>query len=327
MAAPEFWQKRGMAAWALSPFSVLFGAVGAIRRRGTRPRHAGIPVVCVGNLVAGGAGKTPVVLALIDLVTGIGARPHILTRGYGGSLAGPIRVDRNIHNAAMVGDEALLLGDKAPTWVARDRRAGAAAAEAAGAEIILMDDGMQNPSLYHDWDILVVDGEYGFGNGMLMPAGPLREDVAGGLARARFVILMGTDRSGLAPLLSAHSRLLEARLVPKVGDADWAGRRVIAFAGIGRPAKFFATLEELGIDLVERVSFPDHHPYRRDQVATLLARARSAHATLVTTEKDWVRLPVDLRDGIATLPVTLAWNDGADAVLVSGLADLLAARR
>lgn len=323
MPAPAFWETRGLTAQLLSPLGSLFGAAGSLQRCLTVPAHATVPVICVGNLVAGGAGKTPVVLALTDMMLRLGRTPHILTRGYGGSLSGPVMVDSRIHEAASVGDEALLLAAKAPTWVARNRRAGASAIAEAGGGVILMDDGMQNPTLHHDWDILVVDGSYGFGNGRLMPAGPLRETIASGLARSRFAVLIGNDRHDLEAMLKSHLPVLRAQMEPVPEDRQWRGERVVAFAGIGRPDKFFATLCATGADIVARQAFPDHHPYRSNEVARLAAQATEVGATLVTTEKDWVRLPAEFRDSVAVLRVKLAWEAGSDALLLSALTDLL----
>jgi len=323
MPAPGFWETQGLPARLLSPLGSLFGAAGGLRRRMTVPAHAKVPVICVGNLVAGGAGKTPVVLALIDLMLRLGLTPHILTRGYGGSVPGPVAVDSGIHDAGSVGDEALLLAAKAPTWVARNRRAGASAIAAAGGGVILMDDGMQNPTLHHDWDILVVDGSYGFGNGRLMPAGPLRETIASGLARSRFAVLIGNDRHNLESMLRSHLPVLQAQVVPVPDDRQWLGGRVVAFAGIGRPDKFFATLTAAGANIVARQAFPDHHPYRRDQIASLAVQATAAGATLVTTEKDWVRLPAEYRESVAVLRVKLAWDADSETLLLTALADLL----
>lgn len=323
MRAPEFWQIRGPTACLLAPLGAVIAAAGALRRRLATPERAGVPVICVGNLVVGGAGKTPVTLALVALLREMGVAAHVLSRGYGGALTGPVRVDPAIHDAAMVGDEPLLLAARAPTWVSRDRAAGARAAVGAGAAVIVMDDGLQNPDLVHDWDIIVVDGGFGFGNGMLMPAGPLREPIAAGIARARFAIIIGEDRCGAAATLGSGLPILHARLDAASGAEGWAGRRVLGFAGIGRPDKFFDTLRDLGTALVGEAAFPDHHPYGADEIATLRQRARDLDATLVTTEKDFVRLPVDERHGIATLPVRLVWSDGAEAAMTTALAAFL----
>jgi tetraacyldisaccharide 4'-kinase len=314
MRAPEFWRGSGWAASALGPLGFLYDLAGRWRRRTTTPWRAPVPVICVGNLVVGGAGKTPVVLALAKVLSRRGVAVHLLTRGYGGSEAGPIRVDPARHDFRAVGDEALLLAEAAPTWVAHDRAAGAKAAAAAGARLILMDDGLQNPTLHQDLRLIVVDGGYGFGNGRVLPAGPLREDLRRGLARVHGAIVIGENRTdarfGALPV--AH-----ARLAPRGGFTG----RALAFAGIGRPGKFFETLATLGVDLVETIDFPDHHPYRESEITALLDRANAAGAVAITTEKDRVRLPPALRDAVATLAIDLAWASEADAVLIEALSD------
>jgi len=319
MQAPEFWRRRGWQAWALEPVAQTFAAAGALRRALAHPVKAAVPVLCVGNLVAGGAGKTPVTLELARLLTAAGHRPHILTRGYGGALSGPVRVDPTSHDFRAVGDEALLLAAAAPTWVAHDRPAGARAAVAAGAELILMDDGLQNPSLIKDLALMVVDAGYGFGNGRVMPAGPLREPRARGLARAQAAVLIGQDTAGLGADLARDLPVASARLVPSGDIAAWRGRRVVAFAGIGRPQKFFDSLIALGVELIAGIGFPDHHPYKPAEMADLIDQAEQAGATAVTTTKDWVRLPTDLRARVETLAVRLAWSGPDDAALIQRL--------
>jgi tetraacyldisaccharide 4'-kinase len=308
MRAPDFWASGGLPSTLLAPLAALTAAGGVLRQALARPWQAPVPVLCVGNLVAGGAGKTPVVLDLAARLAARGRRPHILTRGYGGRLAGPIRVEPATHAAADTGDEPLLLARAAPVWVARDRVAGARAAVAAGAELLLLDDGFQNPALAKDLALLVVDGGYGFGNGRLLPAGPLRESLARGLARADAVVVLGADRAGVTAAIGAARPVLHARLAPR-GATDLRGRAVIAFAGIGRPAKFYATLRELGARLAATHDFADHHPYRTDEIETLLAAARAADAVLVTTEKDWVRLPPALRPAVRAVAVAVEWRD------------------
>jgi len=319
MHAPEFWRRRGWQALALEPAAQTYAAAGALRHALARPMKAAVPVICVGNLVAGGAGKTPVTLELARLLAADGHRPHILTRGYGGHLAGPVRVDPAAHDFHAVGDEALLLAEAAPTWVAHDRPIGARMAAAAGAELILMDDGLQNPSLAKDLALMVVDAGYGFGNGRVMPAGPLREPWRRGLARAQAAILIGDDTSRIGATLARQLPVARARLVPS-GDGDaWRGRRVVAFAGIGRPQKFFDSLSVLGVDLIAGIGFPDHHPYKAEEMADLMREAEQADATAVTTTKDWVRLPADLRARVETLAVRLAWERPEDEALIRHL--------
>ncbi|HLZ67078.1 MAG TPA: tetraacyldisaccharide 4'-kinase [Aliidongia sp.] len=327
MHAPEFWRRRGWQALALEPAAQGFAAAGALRRALAQPAKAPVPVLCVGNLVVGGAGKTPVTLELARLLGARGHRPHILTRGYGGALAGPVRVDPAHHDFRAVGDEALLLAEAAPTWVSRDRPAGARAAAAEGAELILMDDGLQNPSLAKDLALLVVDAAYGFGNGRVMPAGPLREPRAGGLKRAQAAVLIGRDTDGIGADLARHLPVARARLVPSGDTRRWQGRRVVAFAGIGRPQKFFDSLAELGADLIAGIGFPDHHPYGMDEMADLIAQADQAGATAVTTAKDWVRLPAALRPRVEALPVRLAWAGPDDEALIERLVLPLVAQR
>jgi tetraacyldisaccharide 4'-kinase len=309
MRAPNFWSERGPLSRLLDPLGTAYDLAGGMRQALARPADCGLPVVCVGNLVAGGAGKTPVALALARRLEAAGRAVHVLTRGYRGRVAGPLRIDPAHHDAAEVGDEALLLAAAAPTWLARDRLAGARAAARDGAQVIVMDDGFQNASLRKDLSLLVVDGSYGFGNGRVMPAGPLRETVGRGLARADAVVLLGEDRRDLAPRLGARLSVLEAALRPAPGAAELTGRRVLAFAGIGHPGKFFATLANLGAELAETRAFPDHYPYRSAEIAALIERARALEALPVTTEKDLQRLPAELATEISVLPVEVAWRD------------------
>ena len=319
MKTPAFWYRPpGLASSLLAPLGALYGLAGRRRFAGTAPQRVAAPVVCVGNLVAGGAGKTPVGLALIVALQARGVPVHALTRGHGGREAGPLQVDPARHTAADVGDEALLLAGAAPCWVARDRVAGAQRAVAAGAGTIVMDDGFQNPALHKDLALIVADGAVGFGNGRLVPAGPLRERVADGLARADALVILGEDRHGLAALAGGRP-VLKAWLEPDPdAAARLAGRDVLAFAGIGRPEKFFATLETLGARVGERVAFADHHPYRPAEVAALIDRAAATGAMPVTTAKDAVRLPPDLRSRVEVLPVSVRWeDDGALAALLT----------
>lgn len=323
MRTPEFWYRSpGRLARLLAPFSLIQATLTRRRLASATPYRPGIPVICIGNLVAGGAGKTPTALAVAAALGSTDT--HFLSRGHGGRLEGPVQVDPAGHTAADVGDEPLLLARTRPTWVARDRAAGARAAEAAGAGVLVLDDGFQNPSLAKDLSLLVVDGTGGFGNGLVIPAGPLREPVEAGLARADAVVLVGPDRSGIGARLAElapHLPMLGARIAPEPGAAQaLKGRRVYAFAGIGRPAKLFQTLRDLGAELVATTGFADHHPYAPDEIMRMVEAAASADSILVTTEKDWVRLPENARPMVQTLPVALAFDDPAAlAVLLAGL--------
>jgi tetraacyldisaccharide 4'-kinase len=296
----------GLGGLALSPLGWLYGGAVVARRALARPVKADVPVLCVGNLVLGGAGKTPVAIDLGRRLAARGKAVHFLTRGYGGTASGPLRVDETVHSAAEVGDEALLLARHGPTWMSADRPAGARAAVEAGAEVIVMDDGFQNPSLAKDLSLVVIDGAVGLGNGAVFPAGPLREPASRGLARAQAVVVVGDGWT--PPPLSVP--LLRARIRPDAQvAAHLRGKRVLAFAGIGRPEKFYATLSELGCDVVESRSFDDHHPFSADEIDGLLATARTAGAVPVTTEKDFVRLPEGARDKVSVLPIEVAWDD------------------
>jgi len=306
MKAPAFWHRPdSTAAFLLTPLELIYDSVSRLKRRTGKTETAPVPVICVGNLVAGGAGKTPVALALAAMLAD--RNLAFLTRGYGGRESGPVRVDPTAHTAPDVGDEALLLARAAPTWVARDRPRGAQAALRAGADLIIMDDGFQNPSLAKDISLIVVDGATGFGNGRVMPAGPLRETVAKGLSRADAVILMGDDTAQAAAAIGQQLPIFRAQLRP-VSDR-LTGRRVLAFAGIGRPQKFFDTLLEMGCKIVARHEFADHQPYKPEQIMQLCEEAAALDATPVTTEKDLVRLPPEARPMVEALPVALTWDD------------------
>ena len=314
MRPPAFWdnppERPGAAARLLSPLSRLAAALTARRLRRGRPWQAPVPVLCVGNLHLGGTGKTPAVIALAEWLRGRGIEAHVVSRGHGGRIRGPERVIEGRHGAADVGDEPLLIAAFAPVWIARDRAAGVAAAAKAGAGIVLLDDGFQNPSVQKDLSIVVVDAKAGFGNGRVFPSGPLREPVAAGLARADMILRIGgaaARRRFDAAWLSDHPDLprLAGRLEPLPTGIDWRGQRVLAFAGIGRPEKFFATLRGLGAEVVRAVALDDHQTLGEGLLRRLEAEALMRDAQLVTTEKDAVRLPAAFRQNVMTLPVRL----------------------
>jgi tetraacyldisaccharide 4'-kinase len=315
MREPAFWWRPpGLEAGLLSPLAAVYGAVAASRM--AQPgRAAGVPVICVGNPTLGGAGKTPTAIAVAQMLAAAGRKPFVLSRGYGGALAGPVRVDPATHGAADVGDEPLLLARFAPAIVARDRVAGAQAARAAGADAIVMDDGFQNPSLGKDLSILVVDGRRGIGNGKVFPAGPLRAPLGSQLRRAQALLVIGSGSAGdgVAAMAQAHGLpVFHGRLDPDAQAlAALKGRPVLAFAGIGDPEKFFATLSEAGVDVRVRHSFSDHHRFSREEALDLIARAEHDGLVPVTTEKDQARLAgqdeLKALAGIArALPVKLA---------------------
>jgi tetraacyldisaccharide 4'-kinase len=286
----------------LWPAGCLYGAAARARFAFARPYRSSLPVICIGNFTLGGAGKTPLAIEIARMVRDWGGKPAFLTRGYGGSIAGPHRVDVAADTAAQVGDEALLLARAAPTFVAYDRKAGAQAIEAAGArclsdrvkqtsgaDVIIMDDGFQNPSLAKDLTIVAVDAGAGLGNGWVFPAGPLRSPLGAQRRRADAIVLIGEVNGGCADLRDGEVPVWSARIQPS-GDTAWLAQGpIIAFCGIGRPAKFFDTLTELGARVIATRAFPDHHVFAAEEAASLLDQAARAGAALVTTEKDWVR--------------------------------------
>jgi tetraacyldisaccharide 4'-kinase len=311
-AAPLFWGKPpGLIADLLLPASAVWNAAGRLRRALAHPYRAAVPVVCVGNLVTGGAGKTPVTLALSIWFSERNIPVHVVTRGYGGRLRGPVRVQAARHDAFAVGDEALLHAAHTPCWVARDRAAGVRTAVEAGARVVLLDDGLQNLAIAKTLSIIVIDTAYGFGNQRVIPAGPLREGLGDGLSRADAIVLLATDGEAgrREPILLCDCRpTISAVLAPVAGER-LAGARLFAFAGIGRPQKFFATVRALGVDLVGTRQFPDHHPFRTADIDALRRAAERAGARLVTTAKDIVRVPPALRAGIEVLEVEIRWSD------------------
>ncbi len=312
MKPPLFWYRnQSLMGAILSPLGWLYGAATARRVRKNPDHRAAVPVICIGNINAGGTGKTPTAIALAQRLVDMGETPHIVSRGYGGSLDGPVLVDPTIHVAGQVGDEPLLLCAFAPTWVSKNRADGAKEAERAGATVILWDDGFQNPSVHKDLSIVVVDAVRGFGNGRVLPAGPLREPADAGLARADVMLVIGPTRAreAFAPELPANCSRLDGQLDALPTGMPWTGLRVLAFAGIGHPEKFFATLKGLGADIVQSVALDDHQPLTDTMLTRLESEAKTRGLILVTTEKDAVRLPDSFRPKVTILPVRLNVQD------------------
>lgn len=304
MKAPDFWARRGVVAQLLRPLGMITRCVTARRMR-QASSSVGLKVICVGNAGVGGAGKTQVAL---DILTRLQGRPFALTRGYGGTMAGPVLVDRSLHSALEVGDEALLLAQAAPTVKALDRVAGARLALAEGATAIVMDDGLQNPFLHKDLSLLVIDGGYGFGNGLLLPAGPLREPVLSAAQRCRAAVLIGDDETGALLKLPPTMPVLRANLLPDCMIPLWRCP-VIAFAGIGRPDKFFKSVLSLGANVLSRHAYPDHYVYEARDATALLSEAAYKGARLVTTAKDFVKLPSNLKAACLVVHSQLIWED------------------
>ncbi len=313
MRPPDFWMAGPdhPAARCLAPLGAVYGAL--VARRMDRPGlPAGCPVLCLGNFTLGGAGKTPAALAVAALLAELGRVPAFLSRGYGGLVAGPVQVDPGRHGAAEVGDEPLLLARRAPAVVSRDRPAGAALCRRLGADVIVMDDGLQNPSLAKDLSLAVIDGAVGLGNGLPVPAGPLRAPLDRQWPHVGGLVVVGAGAPGDALARAAERRNLPVHRARLIRDADdWAGRRCLAFAGIGRPDKFFTTLAEAGAVIASRRAFPDHHAYRAGELAALAEEAERLGADLVTTEKDAVRLPPAVAARVRVLRVRLAFDDAS----------------
>lgn len=321
--APDFWYREpGALARVLAPVGRLYGRIAERWTARAEPYRSSLKVICIGNFTAGGGGKTPTAIATAGLLRELGERPVFLTRGYGGVVKGPVLVEAN-SRAAEVGDEPLLLAEHAPTIVSADRAAGARLIEDLGsASVIVMDDGFQNPHLFKDFSLIAVDAGAGLGNGLVLPAGPLRAPLASQIARADALLVIG-DGNKAAPLASEFERagrpVLNAAIVPR-GDPRWLGvLPVLGFAGIARPQKFFATLMENGARLVGRKSFPDHHRFTDKEATALIEEASKKACMLVTTEKDWARLPDDdkatprgeLKFRSRPFPIALQFEDEA----------------
>ena len=320
MREPAFWYRPP--SWIsrlLFPFGAVYGAVTA-QRMSREGAVAGIPVLCIGNYHVGGAGKTPTTLALSQILREMGEHPFVVSRGYGGRLQGPIRVHKDTHTARDVGDEPLMMASQVPVIVSRDRVAGATLACSEGASVILLDDGFQNPSLTKDASLVVIDSGRGLGNGCVFPAGPLRAPLTPQIARTDALVVVGEGRAadGVAQRLGAQGKMvLHATIKPDPSSvAALSGKRVLAFAGIGDPARFFTTLRRNGVDVVDEKAFDDHHPYAISDIEQLVAAAQAKSLTLVTTEKDMARLRSDARlasrvRDVVAFAVSLDFSDGA----------------
>lgn len=317
MYAPRFWQNSNATVFSrlLAPASA-FVAFCAGRRQKQSGWKAPVPVLCCGNITVGGTGKTTVALDIIQRLQQRGVAVHALIRGYGGNVKNTTRVEVTKHTAQDVGDEALLLAAKCPTWVGGDRVASAKAAIQAGAQFLVMDDGFQNPGLSKDVSLVVIDGAVGLGNGCVLPAGPLRETSQNAFERASAFLLVGEDQAGFMRQYGEQlspKTVLRADLQPISADIDvLKSSTCVAFAGLGRPSKFFDGLKKAGVPVVAAVAFPDHYFYKTKDMNKLLALSTQHHGQLITTPKDAARLPPSMRAHIKTVGVGLEWENSAE---------------
>lgn len=309
MHAPQFWHRPSTIGKLLSPLSLLWRSGSTIHTfLNHSPWSSPVPVLCIGNITAGGAGKTPLAIDFIKALIKIGHKPHVLTRGYGGSLKGPIRVNPSNHTVSEVGDEPLLIASTAPTWVAKNRVLGAKQAIKNGASVIVMDDGFQNETIKKTFSILTIDGGYGFGNGQIIPAGPLRETPNKAINRCNAIVLVGDDCHGILDYVGKTRPIYETKIIAHP-NPELADKKVLAFSGIGRPSKFFESVRELGYEIVGTYEFPDHHQFRSKEIKFILEQALSLSAIPITTTKDFVRLPPETRPKIKTIKISVEWKN------------------
>ncbi|MBQ7632997.1 MAG: tetraacyldisaccharide 4'-kinase [Alphaproteobacteria bacterium] len=303
MKTPKYWQSNSLVSKILSPVGQLYGLATELRLKLHKPRKTSVPVICIGNITAGGTGKTPVSVAVAKILATAMYHPIFVTRGYGGKLQN-VLVNNKKHTALEVGDEPLLLAEQAPVVVNADRYAGAELAVKEGADVIVMDDGFQNPTLQKDLSFLVFDGHYGIGNGKIIPAGPLRETFDNGIKRADALVILGKDKHNLAqrsklPIFFAHTEPTQTT----INNTD-----IIAFAGIGHPQKFYHTLQQQGYNVIETIDFPDHHFYNKKELENILQKAKQLNAEVYTTSKDFVKIPMLYHKSINVLEIAVVWD-------------------
>lgn len=317
---PSFWypddqNASSLQASLLKPLSWLYQCGYKIHQKSVDAEKAEIPVICIGNLSAGGTGKTPTCVSFVKHLkdAGVTKNPYFLIRGYGGAERGPLLVDPDKHSAWDVGDEPLILAQHAPTVISANRVEGAKLAALNGADMVIMDDGLQNPGIHKDLKIIVINGEMGFGNGLMLPAGPLREPLKDGLKNADAFLIIGDDKKNASDSLPHGSTIFRASLKADEKKLPSKAQNYIAFAGLGYPQKFFDFLKhDLGYTVVDTLAFADHCPYTRKDVQALRQKAKDADALLLTTEKDYLRLPRGYKDDIYTIPVSMTFENAVE---------------
>ncbi len=314
MRQPNFWyfDEPNLLAKLLYPLSIIFSLLGRISLFFVAPWKASVPVICIGNLVVGGSGKTPTAIAIATVMKSKGWEPHFLSRGYGGTTTEPLLVNIQKHSSNIVGDEALLLAEICPTWVSSDRTKTAKLAIENGANILILDDGFQNAGIKKDLSIIVIDGEVGFGNKHLLPAGPLRENIAKGLKRSNAALILGNDTKMIADQILDYTGkefpILCGSIEPTPVQPQFFEKKFVAFSGIGRPKKFFDTLDKIGLDIIDTFAFDDHHPYSKEDLIKLSRYANRHGAELITTSKDRRRINTNINVAINELPIYIKWQ-------------------
>ena len=304
MKTPSFWQTDNLTSKLLSPLGELYALATKLRIKLKKSQKVSIPVICIGNLTAGGTGKTPTAISLAQILQNSGLKPNFISRGYHGELQN-LQVNPSTHTPQQVGDEPLLLAQIAPTFINANRYQGALMAQNNQADCILMDDGFQNPSLYKDLSLIVIDGHTGFGNNKCIPAGPLREHIKDGLQRAQAALIIGDDAHNLSQSLPIPC----FKGTIKAEKPTISTNRVIAFAGIGRPQKFYNTLQELSLEIVDTIDFPDHHYYSEAELQQILEKAKKNKAQAITTSKDFVKIPDSLKNQFSVLNIGIQWEN------------------
>ena len=305
MKTPKHWQTKNILALTLFLPSCLYALATWMRIKLNKPKKVNVPVICIGNLTAGGSGKTPVSVSIANILKKIDKNPYFISRGYGGSIS-DVKVDLNMHSPKEVGDEPLLLAKEAPVVVNHKRYEGAQKAINDGADIIIMDDGFQNPSLYKDISFLVIDGNVGLGNMFPIPAGPMREFLSQGKKRAQAIILLGEDKTNIAKKFEGMP-IFYGDVVTK--DIKKENKNVVAFAGIGRPQKFYNSLEQNGFNIVKSFDFPDHYFYKDNDLKKIINEAEKLDADIYTTSKDFVKIPIAFRNKIKVLEIEIKWRN------------------
>ena len=310
LKAPKFWylKKDTYLSNSLYPFSLLFRLGTKLRIILSQKKNAELPIICIGNIVVGGAGKTPVSLKIGKMLRQAGYSPHFVSKGYSGIEKNNTLVQK-WHSPKSVGDESILLSEVAPTWIGFDRNKSFNLAKEKGADCIIMDDGFQNPTIQKDFSIIVINEEQEFGNKRVMPSGPLRESITRGLSRTNLIIVIGTISKEIKTKIPIHIPVINASFAISDENKIFKGQKITAFAGIAYPEKFFTSLAEQGARIVKEVIYPDHHIYHENDLLNLAEIANKTQSILVSTQKDFVRIPKSYRSLVNTLEGEIVFDN------------------